>query len=289
MWFWWALASAFVSGISVTFNKRVLNRGVHSSVVAFAIFAIVTILSFPMFITSGNPEVDTTFFFAATISAIVFSISKTIGLNIFKNNNLSDVYPLASIAPVTLYALSVLFLEENVRPMSLLGIVLMAIGVYLLNFKRENKNIFHPFFHFFQNKYSIMFLGAILLSNISAIAEKIALNHTAGQSVAPLAFWENLFLTVITGVYVIKSNKNWLKEIKDHFGNLLIAGVLFSLVYFLFMFGFKEGPISLVSAIKKVEVLVVLGISYVLFGERPTKKIYIASIIMLISVLLIKL
>lgn len=289
MWFWWALASALISGVSVTFNKRVLNRGVHSSVVSLVLFVVATLVSLPLLILNRNSNVDGLFFIASLISALVFSVAKTLQLSIFKSSNLSDIYPLASIAPVTLYLLSVLFLSEEVKLMGIFGIILMATGVYILNFKSSKKNIFHPFTHFFQNKFSMLYIGAILLSNMSAVSEKIAINHTFPKNVFFLAFWENLFLSIIIGAYVKKTNKTWLREIKKHWVNLLIAGLIFSLLYFLVVFGFKEGPISLVSAIKKLEVLVVLIISFLFFKERPTKRVYIASIIMLFAVLLIKL
>jgi drug/metabolite transporter (DMT)-like permease len=289
MWFWWALASAVVSGISVTFNKRVLNRGVHSSVVSLSLFVTLTLISIPLLLLNSTGATDSTFFVAAFVSAFVFSIAKTIALKIYKENNLSDIYPLASIAPVTLYLLSILFLQEHIKFSGVMGILLMASGVYILNFSKGNKDLLHPLKHFYRNKYSLLFVGGIILSNISSIAEKIAIKHTFPSNVYHLAFWENFFLTIIIGGYVIKTNKDWLKEIKDHFWNLVIAGVLFSLLYYLVIFGFKEGPISLVSAIKKLEVLFVLIISYVFFKERPTKRVYIATLVMLIAVLLIKL
>ena len=185
--------------------------------------------------------------------------------------------------------MSVLFLSEYVKPTGILGILFMATGVYILNFSGSNKNPFHPFLHFFRNKYSAMFLAAILLSNVSAVSEKLAIQHTPNLNVFPLAFWENFFLVGITGAYVLKTNKNWLREIKDHWLNLLIAGVIFSSLYFLVIFGLQTGPVSLVSAIKKLEVLVVLVISYLFFGDRPSFKIYVATFIMLLAVFLIKL
>lgn len=288
MWFWLALTSALVSGVSVTFNKRVLNRGVHSSVVAFAIFTVVTLITFPLMLLNKKAETDSVFFMAAVGSALVFSVAKIIGLNIFKHNNLTDVYPLAAMAPVTLYIMSVIFLSENIKQTAVFGIILMAAGVYILNFSRSNKNYFHPIINFFKNRYSILYLCAIILSNISAVFEKIAMLHTEGNSVYPLAFWENLFLSAITGAYVVKTNKSWFTEIKNHISGLTIAGVLFAILYLVVIFGFRDGPVALISAIKKLEVLVVIIISYIFFKERPSKKIYIASFLMLLAVLLIK-
>ena len=289
MWFWFALGSAIVSGASVTFNKKILDRGVHSSVLSLALFATVTLFSIPLLLSNHNSHVDATFFLAVVVSAVVFSISKTVQLNIFKNNDLSGVYPLAAIAPVTLYILSLLFLSEQVKFVGVIGILLMALGVYTLNFRRGNKNLFHPLTHFFTNKYSMMYVGAIVLGNISAISEKIAIKHTFPSGVFNLAFWENFFLTLVIGSYVARTNKKWLTEIKEHFPALVTAGVIFSLLYLLVMSGFKNGPISLVSAIKKLEVLFVLLISFLFLGDRPTKKVYFASLIMLLAVLLIKL
>jgi uncharacterized membrane protein len=134
-----------------------------------------------------------------------------------------------------------------------------------------------------------LYLFAIVLTSISAISEKIAINHTLGSNVFYLAFYENLFLTFLTGFYVMKTNKSWLTEIKNNLLNLIIAGSLYAFLYYLVISGFKDGPIALVSAIKKLEVFVVLGVSYIIFKERPTKYVYIGVILMIIAVVLIKL
>jgi len=64
--------------------------------------------------------------------------------------------------------------------------------------------------------------------------------------------------------------------------------MIFTLLYFLVIFGFKDGPIALVSGVKKLEVLFVIFFSFILFNERPAKKTYLAAVIMLLSVFMIK-
>jgi drug/metabolite transporter (DMT)-like permease len=289
MWFWFALSAAIISGVSVTFNKRVLNRGVHSSVVSFFLFLILTLGSLVFLIRDHSGSIDNIFFIACGVSSIVFAVAKTMQLNIFSKNNLSEIYPLASLSPLILYIIGLVTLNESIKLTALIGLFIMISGVYLINYKSENKDLLHPLKHLFQHKSSILYIMAIILSSISAIAEKVAINHTVGSNIFYLAFYENLFLMIITGAYVIKTNKLWANEIKVNFGKLLIAGLIYGLLYFLVISGFKDGPVALVSAIKKMEVLFVLGISYFVFKERPSKYVYIGVILMLIAVLLIKL
>ena len=289
MWFWYALSAAIISGISVTFNKKVLNRGVHSSVVSFFIFIFGTLVGLAQLTINNTGEVDSMFFVATAISAVVFAIAKTLQLNIFSKNNLSEIYPLGSLSPLILYIIGLITLNETIKVTALTGLFIMISGVYLINYKSENKDLLHPIKHLFRHKSSILYLLAIVLSAISAISEKVAINHTIGSNIFYLAFYENLFLMILTGSYVIKTNKLWVSEIKNNLKNLIIAGSLYALLYYLVLSGFKDGPIALVSAIKKLEVLFVLGISYFVFKERPSKYVYIGVILMIIAVVLIKL
>lgn len=289
MWFWYALSAAIISGISVTFNKKVLNRGVHSSVVSFFLFLILTLGSLVFLIKDHSGSIDNIFFIACGVSALVFAVAKTMQLNIFSKNNLSEIYPLGSLSLLILYIIGLITLNESIKVTALIGLFIMISGVYLINYKSANKDLLHPIKHLFRHNSSILYIIAIILSAVSAISEKVAINHTIGSNIFYLAFYENLFLMILTGSYVIKTNKLWVSEIKKNLKNLIIAGSLYALLYYLVLSGFKDGPIALVSAIKKLEVLFVLGISYFVFKERPSKYVYIGVVLMLIAVLLIKL
>lgn len=289
MWFWYALSAAFISGVSVILNKRILNNGVHSSVVSFFLFFFCAIGGLLFLISNQTGILNYPYFFIATgISALTFAIAKTMQLNIFKQNNLSEIYPLASLSPLILYILGLITLNETIKTTAITGLIVMVAGVYLVNYKSENKDVLHPIKHLFRHKFSQLYLFALILSSITAIGEKVAINNTIDNNIFYLAFWENVFLASLIGSYVLKTNKNWFREIKENIVSLTIAASLFTLLYFLVISGFKEGPIALVSAIKKLEVLVVLVLSNIFFHERPSKFVYIGASLMLIAVVLLK-
>lgn len=290
MWFWYALSSAIISGVSVVLNKKILNNGVHSSVLSSFLFLFSTVggLFFLIFNQSGIDSLYI-FYISAIVSAVAFALAKNIQLGIFKKNNLSEIYPLASLSPLILYLIGLITLNEIIKTTAFIGLLIMVFGVYLINYKSDNKDILHPLKHLFTHKSSMLYIFAMILSSMSALAEKKAILATINNNIFYLAFWENLFLTIITSSYVLKTNKNWFSEIKSNIKNLVIAGLIFSTLYFLVMSGFKEGPVALVSAVKKFEVLVVLILSVFFFKEKPSKFVYLGSILMLIAVFLIKL
>ncbi len=290
MWFWYALSAALVSGVSVILNKKVLNKGVHSSVVSFSLFFFSTIIALIFLIANQSGILNhQTFFIATGIAAITIAIGKTLQLNIFKQNNLSEIYPLSSFSPLILYILGLFTLNETIKTTATLGLFIMVAGVYLVNYRSDNKDFLHPIKHIFRHKFSLLYLFALFLSSIASISEKIAINNTLNNNIFYLAFWENIFLTSLIGAYVLKTNKNWLIEVKDNLSSLILTGLIFTLIYFLSMSGFKDGPVALFSTIKKLEVLVVLVLSNIFFHERPSKYVYIGAFLMLIAVVLIKL
>jgi len=290
MWFWYALAGALASSISVVFNKRVLNTKVRASTLSWFLFAFSTPVAWIITLKIGIPKVNNIFFLAILFSSIVFSIGKTLQLHIFKHNPLSDVYTLQAIGPITLYLLGLIFLGEQVKRLAIFGILIMAIGIYILKFKRGTKNLLHPFISLLTNRATLLYLVVILMANLTALSEKVAI-HNMPSNATPvyITAWEGVFMSIFTFSIMINRNKNWINEIKSNIKDLSIAGFIYFFVSILIIFGFQAGPIALVASIKKVEVLFVLFLSYFFFKERPSRFVYLGTVFMLIAVFLIKL
>ena len=287
MWFWYAVASAVASAISITFNKHSLRK-IHAPLLSWALFAFSLPTLAAIVLVNGIPDFNYKLLFSALLAAILFSIAKTITLVLMKNNKLSEFYPLVATSPLMLYVLGLIILSETVKFVSFLGLITIIMGVYLFNFEKRTKDFLHPIKTLFYNPVSRLFLFGILLANFTALFEKIAVLNTNPSSPEFVLFIEYSLITIFLSGYMTHKDKYWFKEIKTNFKNLFIAGTIFSILAILVVTSFITGSIALVSAIKKLEVVFMLIIGSIFLGDKPGKKVYVATIIMILGVLLIR-
>jgi len=287
MWFWYALASAIISAISVTVNKRLLHK-IHVPLLSWSLFAFPIPFLIVLAIREGLPTVNRLFFTAIVSSSLCFAIAKTLSLSSIKNSLLSKIYPLQSVGLLFVYLLGIIFLSEVIEIVNLIGLFLIIIGVYIFNIEKAKENFLEPFKLLFTNRIFLLFLISILLSSITPIFEKTAIINSNPPSPIFVLLTENVLMSVLLSGYLTHKDRFWLREIKNNFWLLLLSSLIYtSLALFVFM-GFSSGQVALVVGIKKLEVLFVLLFSWLFFHDKPTRHAWIASLIMLVGVVLIK-
>jgi uncharacterized membrane protein len=287
MWFWYAFISALASGVSITLNKKAL-KNLNASLVTWALFFFsFPFLFYPAF-KDGLPKVNTTFFIMTTSSAILFTLAKTISLRSIKNSHLSEIIPLTSFSIFFNYILGILFLSENLKLIPLVGLFLIIIGVYVLKVKEAREDLLRPFKLLITNKDSLVYMIAMFIMPFTSVLDKIGLRKIEPVNQSFLLFYENLIIVIILTFYMTKRDKKWTSEFKGNFWVLFMNGFIYTVVALSFYIGITSGAIALVSGIKKLEVLFVLLLSWLIFKDKPKKEIWIGSLIMLAGVILIK-
>lgn len=288
MWFFWGVISALVSAVSIVINKRVLKDS-SVSVTTWALFA----LSFPFLLViayfSDRPTIASSFYLGVIGSGVVFTVGKMLYMLMMKRNDLSKIIPLNSFNGVFLYLLALLFLGEVIAPLPLIGLLVVLSGAYLLNVQDRKIGIFKPITHLVTNIDSRIFLFANLLSAVSAVFDKVALKSTTPSSPIFVAVWENAIIAGILSIYLIIQKRGWISELIANFKPLFLASSVYALVVITTFLGFADGPIALVSGVKRLQILIVLLFSFVFFKDKPTKAIIVSSIVMLLGTVLIRL
>ncbi len=288
MWFWYALLSALVSAVSVILNKKAL-KNINASLVSWALFAFsIPFLIYPAF-KDGWPKINSLFLIATTASIILFAYAKTISLGSVKASLLSDIYPLTFLSVFFNYIFSLLILSESLRLIPIIGLLLIIIGGYFLKIEEVKEGWLRPFKLLFTNKASFIYIIAMVIMPLTSIFDKIGLQNIKPVNQSFLLLYENTFTTILLGVYMTQKDKNWIKELKVNFFSLSVNGFVYLGVSLLFLYGITTGAIALVSGIKKLEVIFVLLLSWLLFGDKPKKGVWIGCLIMLLGVVLIKL
>lgn len=288
MWFWFALLSSLVSGISVILNKHALKK-VSASLVSWALVALsLPIIAIPAF-RNGWPKMNFWWFaFGVIGSSLFYGLAKTLNLKSIKHSNISEVFPLISFGVLFSYILGLLFLNEILRPLPLLGLLIIIIGAYALKAVELKEDLVKPLKSLITHKGSFIFVISTFVMSFSGVFDKVALKNVFVDNVYFILFFENLLVTLIISTYLIKEKRRWIQELKDNFFNLFINGMIYTFLALLYLWAITSGPIALVGAIKKLEIFFVLVLGWIFLKDKPIKQAWLGSLIMLLGVLLIR-
>ncbi len=289
MWFWFSLGCALTSAVSVILNKKAL-KSINASLVSWSLFAFsIPFLIYPA-LKDGWPKLNTSFFVATFISVVVFAYVKTLSLRSLKNSKLiSEIVPLAFFSVFVQYVLGLIFLNEKIRIMPFLGLVLIIFGGYFLKIKEAKEGLLSPFKIIFINKDTFHYLMAMLIMPVTSVFDKIGLMNFKPINQSFLLFWENILTAILLAGYMSRHDRKWIIDLKINLCSLFLNGFIYVILSLFWLYGITTGALALVSGVKKLEILFVLLLSWLLFGDKPKREVWIGSLIMLIGVFLIKL
>jgi uncharacterized membrane protein len=288
MWFWLALASALLGAVDVILSKKALHR-VNTAVFTWAIFILPIPFLIFLALREGIPTLNIIFFIATFASSLVFIFSKMIFNHTLKRNLISKIVPLTSFAGFFTYIFGLIFLSESIRLVPLIGLLSIISGAYILNADQIKEDLLKPFKLLFLKKESILFLLAVMLGSLTAILDKWALKNSIPTSpIFTLLVEQVIMSALLTGYLLKRKNKNWLPEFKSNFPILFINSVIFLIVGLLVFYAYAGAPVALVLGIKRLQLFFILLMGYLFFKDKPTKHTWIATAIMILGVLLIK-
>jgi drug/metabolite transporter (DMT)-like permease len=290
MWFWLALGSAVIGAIDVIISKKALHK-VSAAVLAFCLFALTIPILIYISWREGIPALNSLFFIGAFGSSITFVIAKTITNQVLKQNLISKILPLTAFAGFFTYIFGLLFLSETIRTIPLIGLLSVVVGAYILNADQAKEDLLKPLKLLFLEKESLIYLFAIMLGSLVVILDKWALSNTIPNSPTFTLLIEQIIMSILLGIYMIKREENtYLREIKNNFGILFLNSVTNLVVGFFIFYAYSlGGSVALVVGVKRLQIFLILLMGYLFFKDKSTKHVWIATAIMILGVLMIKL
>jgi drug/metabolite transporter (DMT)-like permease len=289
MWFWLALGSAVIGAIDVILGKKALHK-VSPAVLTWSVFALSIPILIILSLWQGIPSLNFLFWMAVLSSSLVFIFAKVIFNSALKQNLISKILPLTAFTGFFTYILGLIFLSESIRIIPLLGLMSIIVGAYILNADQAKEDLWMPFKLLFMRKESLLFLFAIMLGSLTAILDKSALINTSPISPVFVGLIEQAMMAAILGVYMLRrESKTWAVELKNNFWILFLNSLVFLGTGLLVFYAYGGGPVALVIGVKRLQIFFVLLMGYLFFKDKPTKYVWIATAIMILGVLMIKL
>ncbi|MEK7587585.1 MAG: DMT family transporter [Patescibacteria group bacterium] len=288
MWFYFALATSFISAVSIILNKRIL-KGVSPSVLTWCTLVLATPIIAIFAIKEGVPNLNILFVAGVVGSVLFYTISQITQFRAMKIADLSAIYPLVSLGPI--FTLLVAFLPPlNEKPglIAIVGILVTLFGTYVLNVSNAKEGLLKPIKLLFENKASALMIFSVLVGSVVVVFDKLAINNTLPKSTTFVLLVENILVIVGLLPILYLKTRNFAREIFDNKKLFIILGVLnaFSTIFAFSATG--GGDVGIVSTIFKAQLLFVLLFSFLFFKDRPKFETIIGSIIMILGVVLIK-
>jgi uncharacterized membrane protein len=290
MWFWLSLISTFLGAIDVILSKKILGK-ISPTVLTWFLFVSTVPILIILAYFEGIPVLSPYFFVATIASSLIFIFSKMITNNALKKNLISKIMPLASFSGFFTYIFGLTFLGESIRLIPLLGLFSIILGAYILNADQAREDFLKPFKLLFLKKESLIFILAVMMGSFTTILDKSAIASIVPSSPIFTLLIEQVVMSVFLGIYMLKKEgKTWSGEISNNFWLLTLNGIIFLaqglLVFYAYNLG---GPVALVVGVRRLQLFLILLMGYLFYKDKPTKHIWIATSIMILGVLMIKL
>lgn len=167
MWWIYSILSAAMQVLRNVIMKD-LGHKLDEYINVWGRFTFLLPFAFIISYFTGIPQVKGEYWIYAVLAGFFVTIS-TISLSkAFKLSDISISTALWKINVIVLLILGIIFLNEKVTIISVLGILITVTGVYLLNIKKAKVSWWEPFIMLYKNK-GLLFalLAGVLLAPVS--------------------------------------------------------------------------------------------------------------------------
>ncbi len=268
MWIPFAFGSALFAGLTAILAKCGIRK--TDSTVATALRAIVVLaFSWLMVFVVGSQstlrDISGKTLLFLTLSGLATGASWLCYFRALRLGDINKVVPIDKSSTVLTILLAAIFLREGVSLPKGIGVVLIAVGTYLMIERKESQGgSKSPAWLWYA-------LGSAVFASLTAILGKVGISGVESNlgtalrtGVVLLMSWVMVFVTGKTAQ---------LKAIpKNELGFLFFSGLATGASWLCYYKALRDGPASVVVPIDKLSILVTVAFSYLVFHEKLTKK-----------------
>ena len=283
MWVLYAFGSALFAGLTAVLAKCGIRK--TDSTVATAIRTIVVLIfSWLMVFIAGSQDTlsaigGKTLLFLI-LSGLATGASWLCYFHALQIGDVNKVVPVDKSSTVLTILLAVIFLHESLNAAKGAGIVLIAVGTYLMIEKKQSDGAAKK-----GGSWLLYAAGSAVFASLTSILGKIGISGVES----------NLGTAIRTGVVLLMSwmmvfvtGKGQLVRAvpKGELGFICLSGLATGGSWLCYYKALQDGPASVVAPIDKLSILVTILFSYLVFHEKLTKKSAIGLVLVVGGTLL---
>ena len=268
MWILFAFGSALFAGLTSILAKCGIRK--TDSTVATAIRTIVVLLfSWLMVFVVGSQGTISgitgkTLLFLI-LSGLATGASWLCYFKALQLGNVNKVVPIDKSSTVLTILLAAVFLKEGISLAKGAGVVLIAIGTFLMIEKKQGSG---------ETKSAAWLwyaLGSAVFASLTAILGKIGISGVESNLGTAIRTVVVLFMSWVM-VFVTGKQGELAAIPQNELGFICVSGLATGGSWLCYYKALHEGPASVVVPIDKLSILVTVLFSYLVFHEQLTKK-----------------
>ena len=288
MWILLSLASAFVTATAAAVTKVIL-RSKDPYLVGWLRLVIVTPFLLCLLFWSGLPSLDPVFFGTVAILLPFELIAYLLFLKAIKISPLSLTMPFMSITPVFMILSTRLILGEKLSHTGIAGIVLVALGAYMLNLDTKDFDLIKPIRAILREKGSVYMIIAAVIYSVTAVLGKVAMEHSSPLFLSAIyspalacALVPFMLYRYRQGLlsFRFSASDKWL---------LILLGVVFAFAVITHFAAISISNVAYMIAIKRLSMVFAVIYGWLIFKEKNIINRLLATGVMLLGVILVAL
>ncbi|KKP58102.1 MAG: Integral membrane protein DUF6 [Candidatus Gottesmanbacteria bacterium GW2011_GWA1_34_13] len=287
MWFWWGIISAIFASVSTIYIKHSLKR-ISPVLITWAIIVFPIPVLIALCLPNPINSLNLLFWVGVCSSALFFTFAKLWSTQAVQVGLLSKLMPLSCFGTFFLYIWGLIFLGEQITIINFLGMTCIISGAYFLNIESVHEGFWQPITLLFKNKNTMLYLLAMLIGSFVSIFDKTALNNVSPSNPNFTYLMENIVTVIPFTLYLMKKESQIFSKIKTHFWTLLAVGLIYAFSVITLFYAFMSGPVVLSVVLRQTQIATVMLLSFFIFADKPPKHTWLATLIMLAGVVLVK-
>ena len=284
MWVIFALLSAFFAGITAVLSKvgiKNVNSDLGTAIRTIVVFVFAWLMVFVVGAWGGIMSITSKTLIFLVLSGLATGAS---WLCYFKALRLGDVNKVATIdksSTVLTMILAFIFLGEKITILKGICIILIGLGTYMMIEKRESDEK--------TGKNTLWLVWAILSAVFAALTSvlgKIGISDIDSTLGTAIRTFVVLIMSWI--VVCVSKSQSGIKNITLRtLVFLVLSGIATGLSWLCYYKALQDGQASVVVPIDKLSILVTIAFSYIVLGERLTKKSFCGLALLVCGTLLL--
>lgn len=269
MWIVFAFGSAIFAGVTSILAKcgiRKTDSGVATAIRTIVVLVFSWIMVFVVGSQSQMNQVDGKTLLFLALSGIATGASWLCYFKALQLGDINKVVPIDKSSTILTILLAFLFLNEEINYFKAVGVILIAIGTFLMIEKKavdsEPQKGKGWFF------YAVC---AAVFASLTAILGKVGIDGV--ESNLGTALRTCVVLVMAWIVVFAEGKQNTVKEIpRRELAFICLSGLATGGSWLCYYKALQDGIASVVVPIDKLSILVTVAFSYVVFHERLSKK-----------------
>ncbi len=230
------------------------------------------------------PELDSVFFITTFILLPLDVIALLLYMRAINISPLSLTLPFLSLTPVFLIGTSYIVLGEKPGKTGFIGIILVAIGAYLLNVRTIKGGFLDPLKAITKEKGSVLMIIVAFIFCITLNLGKIAVQHSN-----PIFFsiFYSFLLSSFLFLIVSFKTKNIFSKITSQPILFLLLGFSMAIMMITHMKAISLVEVSYMVSVKRLSLLFGVIFGAMFFMETNIKERFLGATIMVLGIILI--